>query len=78
MTAPALLDVQELSVRFLLGSNGRNGIVSAVTGVSLQLSAGRVLALVGNWLRKSVLATAFARAAAGQCRGTRPGTTRHR
>ena len=48
MTAPALLDVQELSVRFLLGSNGRNGIVSAVTGVSLQLSAGRVLALVGE------------------------------
>jgi peptide/nickel transport system ATP-binding protein len=56
MTAPALLDVKELSVRFLLGSHGRRGIVSAVTDISLQLSAGRILTLVGELgCSKSVL-----------------------
>jgi peptide/nickel transport system ATP-binding protein len=59
-TAPALLDVEELSVRFLLGPRGRHGIVSAVTDISLQLSAGQVLALVGeSGCGKSVLAAAL-------------------
>ncbi|MGH3935372.1 MAG: ABC transporter ATP-binding protein [Pseudonocardiaceae bacterium] len=56
----ALLDVQELSVRFLLGPNGRHGVVSAVTEISLQLSAERVLALVGeSGCGKSVLAASL-------------------
>ncbi|MGH3889860.1 MAG: ABC transporter ATP-binding protein [Pseudonocardiaceae bacterium] len=60
MTIPALLDVEELSVRFLLGPHGRHGIVSAVTDISLQLSAGRVLALVGeSGCGKSVLAASL-------------------
>ncbi|MDQ4020770.1 MAG: ABC transporter ATP-binding protein [Actinomycetota bacterium] len=60
MTAPALLDVEKLSVRFLLGSRGRRGIVSAVTDISLQLSAGRILALVGeSGCGKSVLAASL-------------------
>lgn len=59
VTAP-LLDVEELSVRFLLGPHGRHGIVSAVTEISLQLSAGRVLALVGeSGCGKSVLAASL-------------------
>lgn len=57
---PALLDVEELSVRFLLGLHGRHGIVSAVSDISLQLPAGRVLALVGeSGCGKSVLAAAL-------------------
>jgi peptide/nickel transport system ATP-binding protein len=60
MTTPALLDVEELSVRFLLGPQGRHGIVSAVTDISLQLSAGQVLALVGeSGCGKSVLAASL-------------------
>jgi peptide/nickel transport system ATP-binding protein len=56
----ALLDVEELSVRFLLGPQGRHGIVSAVTDISLRLSAGRVLALVGeSGCGKSVLAASL-------------------
>ncbi len=59
-TAPALLDVEELSVRFLLGPHGRHGIVNAVTDISLQLVAGRVLALVGeSGCGKSVLAASL-------------------
>ncbi|MGQ0716218.1 MAG: ABC transporter ATP-binding protein [Pseudonocardiales bacterium] len=59
VTAP-LLDVEELSVRFLLGPHGRHGIVNAVTEISLQLSAGRVLALVGeSGCGKSVLAASL-------------------
>lgn len=59
-TAPALLDVEDLSVRFLLGPHGRHGIVSAVTDISLQLSAGQVLALVGeSGCGKSVLAASL-------------------
>jgi peptide/nickel transport system ATP-binding protein len=60
VTAPALVNVEELSVRFLLGPQGRHGIVSAVTDISLQLSAGRVLALVGeSGCGKSVLAASL-------------------
>jgi len=60
VTAPPLLDVEELSVRFLLGPQGRHGIVSAVTDISLQLSAGQVLALVGeSGCGKSVLAASL-------------------
>ena len=60
MTAPALLDVEKLSVRFLLGPQGRHGIVSAVTDISLQLSPGRILALVGeSGCGKSVLAASL-------------------
>ncbi|MGH3786004.1 MAG: ABC transporter ATP-binding protein [Pseudonocardiaceae bacterium] len=60
MTAPALLDVQELSVRFRLGPHGRQGVVSAVTDISLSLIAGRVLALVGeSGCGKSVLAASL-------------------
>jgi peptide/nickel transport system ATP-binding protein len=60
MTTPALLDVEELSVRFLLGPQGRHGIVSAVTDISLQLSTGQVLALVGeSGCGKSVLAASL-------------------
>ncbi|HKR52325.1 MAG TPA: ABC transporter ATP-binding protein [Pseudonocardiaceae bacterium] len=55
-----LLDVEELSVRFLLGPHGRHGMVSAVTDISLQLSAGQVLALVGeSGCGKSVLAASL-------------------
>ena len=55
-----LLDVEKLSVRFLLGPHGRHGIVSAVTDISLQLSAGRILALVGeSGCGKSVLAASL-------------------
>jgi peptide/nickel transport system ATP-binding protein len=60
MNAPALLDIERLSVRFLLGPYGRHGIVSAVTDISLQLVAGRVLALVGeSGCGKSVLAASL-------------------
>lgn len=60
LSGPALLDVEELSVRFLLGPQGRHGIVSAVTDISLQLSAGQVLALVGeSGCGKSVLAASL-------------------
>ena len=60
LSGPALLDVEELSVRFRLGPHGRHGIVSAVTDISLQLSAGRVLALVGeSGCGKSVLAASL-------------------
>ncbi|MGH3751181.1 MAG: ABC transporter ATP-binding protein [Pseudonocardiaceae bacterium] len=56
----ALLDIQALSVRFLLGPHGRHGLVSAVTDISVQLSAGRVLALVGeSGCGKSVLAASL-------------------
>ncbi len=52
-----LLDVDELSVRFLLGPGGRDGVVSAVSDVSLALRPGRVTALVGeSGCGKSVLA----------------------
>jgi peptide/nickel transport system ATP-binding protein len=59
-TTPALLDIEGLSVRFLLGPHGRDGIVSAVTDISLRLSAGQVLALVGeSGCGKSVLAASL-------------------
>ena len=55
-----VLDVQGLSVRFLLGRGGRRGIVSAVTEVDLALRPGRVLVLVGeSGCGKSVLASAL-------------------
>ncbi|MGH8916869.1 MAG: ATP-binding cassette domain-containing protein, partial [Actinomycetes bacterium] len=55
-----VLDVQALSVRFLLGWGGRRGIVAAVTEVDLALRPGRVLVLVGeSGCGKSVLASAL-------------------
>ncbi|MGH3906179.1 MAG: ABC transporter ATP-binding protein [Pseudonocardiaceae bacterium] len=55
-----VLDVQRLSVRFLLGRGGRRGIVQAVTEVDLALQPGRVLVLVGeSGCGKSVLASAL-------------------
>ncbi|MGH3911566.1 MAG: ABC transporter ATP-binding protein [Pseudonocardiaceae bacterium] len=55
-----VLDVQGLSVRFLLGRGGRRGIVQAVTEVDLALRPGRVLVLVGeSGCGKSVLASAL-------------------
>jgi len=55
-----VLDVQGLSVRFLLGRGGRRGIVAAVTDVDLALRPGRVLVLVGeSGCGKSVLASAL-------------------
>lgn len=58
-TAP-VLDVQGLSVRFLLGRGGRRGIVAAVTQVDLALRPGQVLVLVGeSGCGKSVLASAL-------------------
>lgn len=58
--APPVLDVRQLSVRFLLGRGGRRGIVAAVTEVDLELRPGRVLVLVGeSGCGKSVLASAL-------------------
>lgn len=58
--APPVLDVQRLSVRFLLGRGGRRGIVAAVTDVDLALRPGRVLVLAGeSGCGKSVLASAL-------------------
>ncbi|MDN5751227.1 MAG: ABC transporter ATP-binding protein [Pseudonocardia sp.] len=61
MSAPgSTLVLDELSVRFRLGSRGRGGTVSAVTGASLALRPGRLLALVGeSGCGKSVLAAAI-------------------
>jgi len=56
----AKLHLEDLSVRFRLGSRGRGGTVSAVTGASLTLRPGRLLALVGeSGCGKSVLAAAI-------------------
>lgn len=58
--AAPVLDVQGLSVRFLLGRAGRRGVVQAVTDVDLALRPGRVLVLVGeSGCGKSVLASAL-------------------
>ncbi|MGH4022978.1 MAG: ABC transporter ATP-binding protein [Pseudonocardiaceae bacterium] len=55
-----ILDVQALSVRFLLGRGGRRGVVQAVTEVDLALWPGRVVVLVGeSGCGKSVLASAL-------------------
>lgn len=55
-----VLDVQGLSVRFLLGRAGHRGIVRAVSEVDLALRPGRVLVLVGeSGCGKSVLASAL-------------------
>jgi peptide/nickel transport system ATP-binding protein len=61
VTAPgAELRLRDLSVRFRLGARGRGGTVSAVTGATLTLRPGRLLALVGeSGCGKSVLAAAI-------------------
>lgn len=58
--ARTLLRLDDLCVRFRLGAHGRGGTVAAVTGATLALRPGRLLALVGeSGCGKSVLAASI-------------------